>query len=226
MSLNKRKLSAVGGVVAISLLTTACAESDLDSAGRSAGDSLNRSGQLGVATAINTGQQVIPTEEMLRNLTRMFGAEVPATINFEFNSSELDDAARSALDAQAQWIISHPAVKFRVYGHTDKVGSNAYNIALGKRRADAAVAYLVSRGVPRNRLEGVASFGETRPVVFTQGRSRANRRTVTEVIAFVKPFDGDLDGKYARNVYDLYVSRYQRIAQGQRTFNEGTGGAQ
>lgn len=213
-------------LVSVCAFATACAESDYDFAGPSAGDSLNRSGEFGVATAINVGAQVIPTEEMIKNLTRVFANEVPATINFEFNSAELDETSKAVLRQQARWILAHPAIKFRVYGHTDKVGSNAYNQRLGKRRADAAVAFMLSLGVPRDRLEGVASFGETRPLVLTNDRNRQNRRTVTEVSAFVKPYDGDLDGKYANQVYELYTSRYARI-EGDlvRVLNENTGGA-
>ncbi|MEM0976135.1 MAG: OmpA family protein [Pseudomonadota bacterium] len=227
MFLNKNgKLRAIL-ISSVSVLAVACADSELDFAGPSAGDSLNRSGLLGVSTSINQGAQVLPSEEMLKNLTRMFASEVPATINFDFDRAELDDDARAALRAQARWILDHPAVKFRIFGHTDRPGSNAYNRSLGKRRADAAVNFMISLGVPRERIDAVASFGETRPLVLTQGRSRQNRRTVTEVVAFVKPFDGELDGKYAVNVYEQYVSRYARLTDATtRTLSETTPGGE
>lgn len=216
---NNKTAARIALVASVSMFATACAETEL-SVVNSAGDSLDRSGELGLSTAINTGAQVIPSEEMIKNLTRIFASEVPATINFEFNSAELDETSKSVLRQQARWILAHPAVRFRVFGHTDKVGSNSYNQRLGQRRADAAVNFMLSLGVPRDRLEAVASFGETRPLVLTEGRNRQNRRTVTEVSAFVKPFDGDLDGQYARNVYQLYVSRYQRVASGVVTTSE------
>ena len=90
------------------------------------------------------------------------------------------------LDRQAHWIKQFPEVRFRVFGHTDAVGSNAYNKSLGLRRARAAVNYLVSRGISRNRLEAVVSFGETQPLIPTPERERRNRRTVTEVSGFLK----------------------------------------
>ena len=206
-NMNSVPLSALAGCA---LLISACAENDLDFAGASAGDQLSRSGEFGVSTTINNGAQILPSEEMIKNLTRLFAREVPATINFDFNSAELDETAQSVLRQQARWILAHPAVRFKVFGHTDKVGSNAYNQALGKRRADAAVNFMVSLGVPRDRLDGVASFGETRPLVLTQDRNRQNRRTVTEVSAFVEPFDGDLDGKYAQNIYQAYINAIPR----------------
>ena len=143
---------------------------------------------------------------LLADLAAKFRASVPDTINFEFNKSQLDAEARAALDKQAAWIISNPSIKFRVYGHTDLVGSNGYNQALGLRRARTAVNYLVSRGVPRSKLEAVSSFGKTRPLIDTSDPERLNRRTVTEVFGFASGFVGtDLDGKYADRIYNEYT---------------------
>ncbi len=82
----------------------------------------------------------------LSHLGTRFAAEVPTTINFAFNSSALDATARAVLDQQAAFIRTFPEVRFSVYGHTDKVGSDGYNKRLGLARAKAAVAYLASRG--------------------------------------------------------------------------------
>ena len=139
--------------------------------------------------------------QVAETLARRFSAEVPPTINFAFNSARLDGQAQATLQRQAAWIKQFPEVRFRVYGHTDLVGSDAYNQRLGKRRADAAVAYLVRQGISRSRLEAVASFGETRPVIATPGRSRENRRTVTEVTGFVTGHPNVIQGKYGALVY-------------------------
>ncbi|MBY6048162.1 OmpA family protein [Vannielia litorea] len=141
---------------------------------------------------VHTGQRNAAIE-----LSRKFAAEAPTTINFAFNSAALDASARAALDQQASWIARYPTVRFRVYGHTDLVGSAGYNKALGLRRARAAVNYLVSRGISRSRLEAVASFGETQPLIHTQDRERRNRRTVTEVSGFMGKRPSFQDGKYA-----------------------------
>ncbi len=106
---------------------------------------------------------------------------MPDTINFAFNSAELSDEARSILQKQANFIKQFPEVRFRVFGHTDKVGSNGYNQRLGLRRAQAAVAYLSSLGISRSRLEAVVSYGETKPLIATNEAEVRNRRTVTEV---------------------------------------------
>jgi hypothetical protein len=97
-------------------------------------------------------------------------------------------------------------VRFRVYGHTDLVGSEAYNKALGMRRAKAAVAYLSSQGIGSARLEAVVSFGKTQPVIATPGPEERNRRTVTEVTGFVKGNPTVMNGKYAEIVWRSYVN--------------------
>ncbi|GGE60147.1 OmpA family protein [Actibacterium pelagium] len=177
-----------------------------------AGGSLDK-GDFGNSTLNNT---LVHTGELdaAINLTRKFAAEAPNTINFEFDKSNLDAEARSALVQQAAWIKQYPYVKFRVYGHTDLVGSSAYNQSLGLRRARAAVNFLVSQGISRSRLEAVASFGETRPLVMTEARERRNRRTVTEVSGFLKGRPQILDGKYAARIYNTYVGSSAEAAPG------------
>ena len=149
----------------------------------------------------------------LQGLSQQFRDEVPTMINFDFNSIALDGEAQRILGLQAAWIIAHPTVKFRVYGHTDKVGSNGFNRRLGLRRARAAVNYLVSQGVPRSRLEAYTSLGETQPIVNTEDRERLNRRTVTDVFGFApRVIPSDFDGKRAVIVYGNYIQGGGSIA--------------
>ena len=140
------------------------------------------------------------------DLAERFAREVDSTITFAFNSSRLTSNARATLDEQANWIKQFPEVRFRVYGHTDLVGSTDYNQRLGKRRADSVVNYLVSRGIERRRLEAVVSFGETQPLVLTEGREMRNRRTVTEVSGFLADNPLILNGDYAAVIARTYVS--------------------
>ncbi|NSX56003.1 OmpA family protein [Sulfitobacter algicola] len=161
-------------------------------------------GNFGNATMNNTLVQNGERSATI-NLTNRFASEVDPSVTFAFNSAALDDAARQTLRQQATWIQQFPEVRFRVYGHTDLVGSDQYNQTLGRRRAEAAVNYLVSQGVDRRRLEALVSFGETRPVVSTQDRERRNRRTVTEVAGFVKNHPALLNGKYAEVIFREYI---------------------
>lgn len=163
------------------------------------------SGYFGNAT-MNNIQVHTNTGGFTVNLNSRFAAEVPTTVTFPFNSAALDNNARAILRRQADWIRQFPEVRFKVFGHTDLVGSNSYNRQLGQRRAEAVVRFLSSQGISRNRLEAVVSFGETQPLVVTQGRERQNRRTVTEVSGFVRNHPTILDGQYAAVIYRDYVA--------------------
>lgn len=171
--------------------------------GREAGYEVD-SGTFGNATLNNTQMQN-GERNFAEVLGDRFAAEVPNQINFAFDSAALDDTARQTLVKQANFIRQFPEVKFRVYGHTDAVGSAGYNKQLGLRRAQAVVAFFAGQGIERSRLEALASFGETRPLVNTPDRDRRNRRTVTEVSGFVGRHPTVLDGKYAQIIYRDYV---------------------
>ncbi|WP_170358185.1 OmpA family protein [Ruegeria arenilitoris] len=138
-------------------------------------------------------------------LAQRFAAEVPTQINFAFDSAQLDSAARQILLYQANWIKQFPEARFRVYGHTDAVGSQSYNNSLGLRRAQAVVNFFAQQGISRSRLEAVVSYGKTQPLVATPNRDRRNRRTVTEVSGLVDRHPNILDGKYADFVYREYI---------------------
>jgi len=151
-------------------------------------------------TLVQTGQR-----SYLVNLNQRFSADVPTLINFAFDSTALDAEAQQTLRKQADWIRQFPEVRFKVYGHTDLVGSEAYNKSLGLRRAQAAVRFLATQGISRSRLEAVVSFGESQPLIATAERERRNRRTVTEVSGFVKNHPTLLNGKYAQVIFREYV---------------------
>lgn len=162
---------------------------------------------FGEATAQNMAVQS-SEQSYAVNLTRKFGADVTTTVHFAFNSSVLDSEAQQTLMRQADWIRQFPEIRFRVYGHTDLVGSNAYNKALGMRRAQAVVAFLSTQGISRSRLEAVVSYGKTQPLVYVQSPNRENRRTVTEVSGFVtgNKRPAHLNGKYAAVIFREYVA--------------------
>lgn len=166
-------------------------------------------GQFGNATMHNSLIQTGQMEYTIA-LAQRFSAEVPDTVNFAFNSAELDAEARAILDRQANFIRQFPEVRFKVFGHTDLVGSQNYNYGLGKRRANAVVAYLVSRGVSKSRLEAVVSYGKTRPIIQTNAPEERNRRTVTEVSGFVSNAPLVLNGKYAQIIWRSYTESAER----------------
>ncbi len=197
--MTKTLLKTTGALAAIALIA-GCAE-------RTAGE-LSSSSALGASTTQNTLAQAVSLQgELLAQLQAQFRAAAPDMINFEFDQADLDADARAILDQQAAFIRANPGIRFRVYGHTDLVGSEGYNQQLGLRRARAAVNYLIARGVRRGQVTAVASFGETRPLIATPNRERLNRRTVTQVVGFDRGQLGfDFDGKVANAIYQNYVA--------------------
>lgn len=169
-----------------------------------AGSSMN-TGDFGNSTQNNAAVQSGDQSYTIA-LGQRFAQEVPNTVNFAFNSAQLDGAAMAILQQQANWIRQFPEVRFRVYGHTDLVGGAAFNQALGKRRAEAVVAYLSTQGISRSRLEALVSFGKTRPLIQTTAPELLNRRTVTEVSGFVQNHPTVLNGKYAAVIWREYVA--------------------
>ena len=162
------------------------------------------SGQFGNATMNNSLIQTGQLEYTVA-LAERFNKEVPDTVNFAFNSARITPEAAAILDRQANFIRQFPEVRFKVFGHTDLVGSQGYNKTLGMQRAQAVVAYLSARGISRSRLEAVVSFGKTRPIIQTNAPEERNRRTVTEVSGFVKDNPMVLNGKYAAIIWRDYV---------------------
>jgi outer membrane protein OmpA-like peptidoglycan-associated protein len=105
-------------------------------------------------------------------------------VKFGFDRAELSDQAKSALDGFSDKLRGdNKNVYIEIQGHTDNVGGEQYNLALGEKRAEAVRRYLSTKGVPLHRMS-VISYGETEPVSDNSqrdGRSQ-NRRVVLVVL--------------------------------------------
>ena len=85
-----------------------------------------------------------------------------ADVFFAYDSIELNEAARGALQKNAEFLKRRATARLMIEGHADSRGTNEYNLALGERRADAARDYLVSLGVPADSVT-IVSKGEEQP---------------------------------------------------------------
>jgi len=104
------------------------------------------------------------------------------SVQFDFDKSNLKPEAVAELDRAVKIMKDNPDVVLELQGNTDSVGTDAYNLALGKRRADAVFNYLKSKGIQANRLKE-ASFGEGKPVASNAtDAGRAQNRRVDLVI--------------------------------------------
>ena len=109
-----------------------------------------------------------------------FAQNIGDRVFFESDSSELSPTAQATLDKQARWLRQYGKLAFTIEGHADERGTREYNFALGARRAEAAKAYLVARGVPASGIHTI-SYGKERPVAVCNDIScwSQNRRAVT-----------------------------------------------
>ncbi|TAN55825.1 MAG: OmpA family protein [Betaproteobacteria bacterium] len=106
-----------------------------------------------------------------------------ADVLFDFDKSVLKPEGKSKLDDLAQKVKAINLEVVIAIGHTDSIGSDAYNQKLSVRRAESVKAYLVSKGVEPNRIY-TEGKGEKQPVASNktkEGRAK-NRRVEIEVI--------------------------------------------
>lgn len=111
------------------------------------------------------------------------GRQSNLILYFDYNSAYLALDGRIALDreiAKIAAVISNNKksnLVVRVIGHTDERGSDEYNLALGQRRANSVARYMMTKGIPRERMQAV-SYGEKIPIATTRGEAAwaENRR--------------------------------------------------
>jgi len=102
---------------------------------------------------------------------------------YDFNKSDLKPEGKATLDKIAKDLGKIKLEVIIAVGNTDSVGTDAYNMALGQRRAQSVKAYLVSKGVDGSRIY-TESKGKSNPVASNateEGRAK-NRRTDIEVV--------------------------------------------
>ena len=105
-------------------------------------------------------------------------------VNFQFDSAKLTAADKDKLNTIATRLKQEAAsAQLTVTGHTDSVGSDAYNQKLSDKRAHSVVEYLIDSGVPRSSFVSVTGAGESQPVADNKtadGRAM-NRRTEIKI---------------------------------------------
>ena len=169
------KKAALAGLI---LATAACTNPDrFGGAGADGGNGAGANGGVNAAPLAPTGAND-PASPLF--FTQTIGDRVLFTVD----SSTLTPAGQQTLNGQANWLKTNADYQAIIEGHADEQGTREYNLALGNRRANAVREYLVSQGVPSNRLR-VISYGKERPIEVCASEAcySQNRRAVTVIAA-------------------------------------------
>jgi len=100
------------------------------------------------------------------------------TINFKTGSAELTSSSFAALDYVATFLKNYETLRYEIQGHTDSQGSDEINLVISAARAGTVRSFLLSKGIPEERLIGIG-YGETKPIAENRtARGRAQNRRV------------------------------------------------
>lgn len=121
-----------------------------------------------------------PTEDELfakKTLDQLNDERPLEDVYFSYDQMDLSEEARASLQKNMTFLKRWPSTKIMIEGHADSRGTNEYNLALGERRAASVRDYLVSLGLPADRVTMV-SKGEEQPFCREETEScwRENRR--------------------------------------------------
>ena len=117
------------------------------------------------------------------NPIRVNKAVVVDNIFYDYNKADIRPDAALELDKLVQTLVDNPKITIELSSHTDARGKDAYNQTLSQRRANSAVAYIISKGVDKSRITA-KGYGESRPVLKaakTEPEYQRNRRTEFKV---------------------------------------------
>jgi outer membrane protein OmpA-like peptidoglycan-associated protein/tetratricopeptide (TPR) repeat protein len=146
------------------------------------------SDELNVAPIRATKDTVIEYTLRLEPQLKKGDKFVLENIYYDFDKHNIRPDAALILDELVATLKKHATLKIELSSHTDSRGSDSYNEALSQRRAQAAVDYIISRGIAKDRLVA-KGYGEKRlvnkcsnGVDCTPAEHQANRRTEVEVL--------------------------------------------
>jgi peptidoglycan-associated lipoprotein len=110
------------------------------------------------------------------------GTQISDRVLFSVDQSTLSAEAIGTLNQQISWLAQNPSAPILIEGHADERGTGEYNLALGASRASAVRNYMVSQGIPDQRIS-IITYGRERPVATCASDScwAQNRRAVTVV---------------------------------------------
>lgn len=119
--------------------------------------------------------------QLRMNRLQELGKQIALTINFEFDSYDIEPDARIALNKLIVLLNNNPDIGLLVTGHTDLVGTDPYNDNLSLLRANAIEVYLSTHNIDLNRFF-TRAHGEHFPIFRTEDKNRPNRRVEISLV--------------------------------------------
>ena len=164
------------GVLILSLMTLAACSStgeteDADGAQTSTASSSTSSSSSAQSSGASDRGQLTQEEIRAQNALQQ------TVFYFDFDVAEFKPEDRQTLVYHARDLAANPSKRVRLEGHADERGTREYNLALGERRANNVMNFLIVNGASRSQIETV-SYGEERPAVNgeTEAAYARNRR--------------------------------------------------
>jgi outer membrane protein OmpA-like peptidoglycan-associated protein len=102
---------------------------------------------------------------------------------FDFDKATIKPEGKSKLDSAVTVLTRYPDLRVEIQGHTDSIGTEAYNVSLSERRAAAVKEYLTSKGISASRFT-TKGFGESQPAADNgtkEGRAENRRVMIVEI---------------------------------------------
>ena len=110
-------------------------------------------------------------------------AIVVENIFYDYNKADIRPDAATELDKLVQTLVDNPDISIELSSHTDSRGNDKFNQDLSQKRAQSAVDYIITKGIPKSRITA-KGYGETQPVIKnakTEEEHQKNRRTEFKV---------------------------------------------
>ncbi|CAD0002095.1 OmpA family protein [Flavobacterium chungangense] len=145
--------------------------------------------------------------KFLRKMDPKDNFNIVEQIHYDYDKWDIRNDAKPVLDKIADYLKEPPFLPVELGAHTDSRGTEEYNLDLSAKRADAAVKYLISKGVPSHLISG-KGYGKTKPVRtganLSEAQHQENRRTTLRFKIF--------ENNAQTLVYDVVVPSYKKPA--------------
>jgi peptidoglycan-associated lipoprotein len=171
MRKNMWMVLALAVILAAMLFTVSCAKKQVDTGEQAPEPVAQQPVEQPAATTDDAGEKArleaerLQAQEQERARMASRNAFINEDVYFEFDSAALLPMGQDLLMQKADYMRAIPGLNVTIEGHCDERGTDAYNMALGERRAEAVKTFMINLGISASRLNTI-SYGEERPADF------------------------------------------------------------